>query len=102
MQKTISPIDLKKKRVFSLPINPKLTPEYIEESFIPFLKKHDHLIYDLYFTSRMPPFMQDAMGEIFSTTNDAQQVVKNSLFMNLSFFFTKLSTCFSASFNVSP
>ena len=29
----------------------------------------------------MPPFMQDAMGEIFSTTNDAQQVVKNSLFI---------------------
>ena len=29
----------------------------------------------------MPPFMQDAMGEVFSTTNDAQQVVKNSLFI---------------------
>ena len=72
---------MKQRNLFSLPINPKLTPDYIEESFIPFLKKHDHLIYDLYFTSRMPPFMQDAMGEVFSTTNDAQQVVKNSLFI---------------------
>jgi len=67
--------------VFSLPINPKLDPEYIEESFIPFLNKHKHLIYDLYFTSRMPPFVQDAMGDVFRTTKNAQGAAKNSLYI---------------------
>ena len=50
---------------FSLPINPKLSKETVEETFIPFLKKYKHLIYDLYFTCRMPPFLQDAMGDVF-------------------------------------
>ena len=50
---------------FSLPINPKVSKEIVEETFIPFLKKYKHLIYDLYFTCRMPPFLQDAMGDVF-------------------------------------
>ena len=50
---------------FSLPINPKLSKEVVEETFIPFVKKYKHLIYDLYFTCRMPPFLQDAMGDVF-------------------------------------
>ena len=65
--------------VFSLPINPKLDPGYIEEGFIPFLNKHKHLIYDLYFTSRMPPFTQDAMGDVFKTTKSAKDAAKNAL-----------------------
>jgi len=53
------------KRVFSLPINPKLSEEFVEETFIPFLKKYRDYIFDLYFTCRIPPFMQDAMGDCF-------------------------------------
>ena len=67
------------KEVFSLPINPKLDPDYLEGEFIPFLKKYKHLIYDLYFTSRMPPFMQDAMGDTFRTTKSAQAAATNAL-----------------------
>jgi len=53
------------KRVFSLPINPKLSEEFVEETFLPFLKKYRDYIFDLYFTCRIPPFMQDAMGDCF-------------------------------------
>ena len=49
--------------MFSIPINQKLSePQFAE--FLEFLKTHKDLIYDLYFTSRMPPFVQDAMGDI--------------------------------------
>ena len=51
--------------IFSLPINPKLNEEFVEGKFIPFLKSHKDLIFDLYFTCRMPPFSQDAMGDVF-------------------------------------
>lgn len=51
--------------IFSLPINPKLNEEFVEGKFIPFLKSHKNLIFDLYFTCRMPPFSQDAMGDVF-------------------------------------
>ena len=55
----------KKKSVFSLPINPKIDSRFAEEIFIPWLKKHKEYIVDLYFTCRMPPFNQDAMGDVF-------------------------------------
>lgn len=51
--------------IFSLPINPKVDLEFVDNIFIPFLKEHKDLIYDLYFTCRIPPFSQDAMGDIF-------------------------------------
>ena len=47
------------KRVFSLPINPKLDEEFVNETFVPFLQKYRDYIFDLYFTCRIPPFMQD-------------------------------------------
>ena len=53
------------RSIFSLPINPKADLEFTQEIFIPFLKKNKDLIYDLYFTCRIPPFGQDAMGDIF-------------------------------------
>ena len=49
--------------IFSIPINTKLSEEFVEGTFIPFLKEYKHLIYDMYFTCRMPPFTQDAMGD---------------------------------------
>ena len=51
------------KKIFSVPLNPKLTPEQYQE-FIQFAVEHKHLIYDIYFTSRIAPFSQDAMGDI--------------------------------------
>ena len=64
------------RKVFSLPINPKTSEEFINQIFIPFLIKHKESIFDLYFTCRMPPFVQDAMGDVFvsdmrGTTLDA-------------------------------
>lgn len=53
--------------MFSVPLNPKLTPDQFDY-FLDFLKKYKHLIYDVYFTSRIPPFTQDAMGDVFSET----------------------------------
>jgi len=53
--------------MFSVPLNPKLTPDQFDY-FLNFLKKYKHLIYDVYFTSRIPPFTQDAMGDVFNKT----------------------------------
>ena len=59
-----------KKRVFSLPINPKLSEDFVVNTFLPFLKEYKEYILDLYFTCRIPPFDQDAMGDCF-TVNEA-------------------------------
>jgi len=53
------------KKVFSLPINPKLSEEFVVNTFLPFLKEYREYILDLYFTCRIPPFDQDAMGDTF-------------------------------------
>ena len=58
------------KRVFSLPINPKLSEEFVTNTFLPFLKEYREYVLDLYFTCRIPPFDQDAMGDCF-TVNEA-------------------------------
>jgi hypothetical protein len=72
-----------KSKNFSLPINPKSSSEFVHETFIPFLKEHKDSIFDLYFTCRMPPFDQDAMGDVFvsdprQTTFDALYISKES------------------------
>ena len=66
--------------IFSLPINPKLSEEFVEETFIPFLKEHKDLIFDLYFTCRMPPFLQDAMGDTFM--GDVRDTTFNALYIS--------------------
>ena len=53
------------KKVFSLPINPKLSEDFVFNTFLPFLKEYKEYILDLYFTCRIPPFTQDAMGDTF-------------------------------------
>jgi len=50
--------------MFSVPFNPKLTEKEFNQ-FGAFLLKNKKVIYDVYFTSRMPPFSQDAMGDMF-------------------------------------
>ena len=50
--------------MFSVPLNPKLNEKQMSD-FIQFLKEYKQYIYDFYFTCRIPPFIQDAMGDIF-------------------------------------
>lgn len=50
--------------MFSIPLNPKLNQEHMEE-FVQFLSDYKDYIYDFYFTCRIPPFVQDAMGDVF-------------------------------------
>ena len=55
--------------MFSVPLNPKLTTEELE-SFVEFLVTYKPYIYDFYFTCRIPPFTQDAMGDVFTGNED--------------------------------
>ena len=50
--------------MFSIPLNPKLTEQQFND-FYNFLKVHKFLIRDVYFTCRIAPFKQDAMGDVF-------------------------------------
>jgi hypothetical protein len=56
--------------MFSIPINPKLRESEFKR-FYSFLQENKDVIYDLYFTSRMPPFVQDAMGDVFDVNDMA-------------------------------
>lgn len=68
------------KKIFSVPLNPKLTPEqYVE--FYNFLNEYKEYIYDVYFTCRIPPFMKDAMGDIFVIQEDYQYAIEQALFI---------------------
>ena len=78
-------------RVFSLPINPKLSEDFVEDTFIPFLKKYKKYILDLYFTCRIPPFDQDAMGDCFATN---QALIQSACYIS-----NKSDIPLSATFN---
>ena len=80
------------KRVFSLPINPKISEEFVNNTFIPFLNQYKHLLFDLYFTCRMPPFEQDAMGDVF--ISDPRETTVNALYIS-----QKTGIPLSATFN---
>jgi len=65
--------------MFSIPINLKLNENQFN-SFVSFLEQYREHIYDLYFTCRMPPFVQDAMGDVFSDISapiDAALYIQN-------------------------
>lgn len=81
-----------KEKVFSLPINPKISEEFVNTSFIPFLQRYKNLIFDLYFTCRMPPFEQDAMGDLF--ISDPRETTHNALYIS-----QQTSIPLSATFN---
>lgn len=55
--------------MFSIPLNPKLNNIQLNH-FYEFCIKHKQHIYDIYFTCRMPPFEQDAMGDVFQNPMD--------------------------------
>jgi len=70
---------LKPRKMFSVPLNPYMTKEDYENVFKPFLIKYKDWIYDVYFTIRIPPFMQDAMGAVFNDENQLVQLFNNAL-----------------------
>ena len=55
--------------MFTVPLNPKLNESQMNE-FVEFLKQYKDYIYDFYFTCRIPPFTQDAMGDVFDGNQD--------------------------------
>lgn len=63
---------------FSLPLWPGLSPEEIERDVYPFLDECSGVISDLYFTSRIAPFDQDAMGG-FIVVDEKHTVSNNAL-----------------------
>jgi len=83
----------KKKQIFSIPINPYMTKETTDNVFIPFIKKYKEYIFDLYFTARIPPFTQDAMGAVFTPEQNLQ------LFQNAMYIQEKTGVKVSATFN---
>ena len=70
------------QKIFSLPINPKLDPNFIKGDYLQFLLRNNDWIYDLYFTCRMPPFTQDAMGDVFFTPDMEFQVIEMALWLS--------------------
>jgi predicted O-methyltransferase YrrM len=67
-----------KTKIFSVPLNPKLTPEQFQK-FYQWLERNKNLIADIYFTSRIAPFKQDAMGDIITIEEDQQSAIENAL-----------------------
>jgi len=69
-------------KIFSIPLNPKLNQNQFN-IFVNFLKEHKNLIYDVYFTSRIAPFLQDAMGDVF--VNENIDLIENALIIQENF-----------------
>lgn len=68
-------------KIFSIPLNPKLTEQQFSK-FLSFCKTHRDWIYDIYFTCRIPPFLQDAMGDVFAGgPDDAAFLIEAALYV---------------------
>ena len=67
-------------KIFSIPLNPKLTEQQFNQ-FLQFCKEYKDYIYDIYFTCRIAPFLQDAMGDIFIQTEDNLFAIETALFI---------------------
>ena len=64
-------------KIFSIPLNPKLSESEFKE-FYTLVEKYKDYIYDIYFTSRVAPFIQDAMGDVY-TQEQSVDLIRNSL-----------------------
>jgi len=65
-------------KIFSVPLNPKLSESDFYK-FLNFLTEYKDWIYDIYFTCRIAPFGQDAMGDIFIQPEDALFAIETAL-----------------------
>ncbi|BAW19399.1 hypothetical protein [Ralstonia phage RP31] len=63
---------------FSIPLWPGLSPEEIERDVYPFLEECKDVISDLYFTCRLPPFQNDAMGGVI-VPEEVATVTRNAM-----------------------
>lgn len=63
---------------FSLPLWPGLSPDDFKNEVCPFLDECGHLISDIYFTCRIPPFDSDAMGGII-VPEERAAVINNAI-----------------------
>ena len=70
--------NLKPKKIFSIPLNPKLTEEQFL-AFYNFCRNYKDWIADIYFTSRIAPFNQDAMGDVFTIIEEKEFLIDNAL-----------------------
>jgi predicted O-methyltransferase YrrM len=66
------------KKIFSIPINPKLSQEEFT-AFYHWLDQYKDWIADVYFTSRINPFNQDAMGEVIMFNQDKVNLIETAL-----------------------
>lgn len=62
--------------MFTVPLNPKLDEKGLND-FVDFLIECKHVIYDFYFTCRIPPFEQDAMGDVFMGAEEDWDYLNN-------------------------
>jgi Methyltransferase domain len=86
-------------KIFSLPLNPKLTQRQFDQ-YCAFVAQYRDWIYDIYFTSRVSPFDQDAMGDVFVNDEDKHFAIDVALHLQRTF-----GVSISATFNnikVSP
>lgn len=67
-------------KLFSVPLNPKLSEQDFYK-FLEFLKEYKDWIYDIYFTCRLAPFSQDAMGDVFIRPEDEMFAIETALFI---------------------
>lgn len=66
------------RKIFSVPLNPKLD-EKQHNIFYAWCSKNKDWIADIYFTSRIAPFKQDAMGDVFIIEQDHYSLIENAL-----------------------
>jgi hypothetical protein len=66
------------RKIFSIPINPKLSQEQFT-AFYHWLSEHKDWIADVYFTSRINPFNQDAMGDVIMFNQDKVNLIETAL-----------------------
>lgn len=72
------------KIAFSVPLWPGLSPEEIKSDLYPFLEECGDLVSDFYFTSRIAPFNNDAMGGII-VPEEIATVANNALVISRTF-----------------
>lgn len=70
--------NIKPKKIFSIPLNPKLSQDQFL-AFYNFCNNYKDWIADIYFTSRIAPFNQDAMGDVFSIVEEKEFLIENAL-----------------------
>ena len=66
------------QKIFSIPINPKLSQEEFT-AFYHWLDQYKDWIADVYFTSRIDPFKQDAMGDVIIFNQDKVNLIETAL-----------------------